>query len=233
MEQSKDKKVRNLDQRVGKIEDALAEAAAGNFSAEIPVSHEDFDELTSVEVGINILMSDLGEEVRRSQKRADELQDKLDLIRKQQEALEELSTPVITIWDRVLVIPLIGFMDTKRSQQLTENLLNRVAASQVEVVILDVTGVPMVDSTVANHLLTTVASLRLLGASCVISGIRPEVARTIVLLGVDLKAVKTVSSLSHALKWALRRLRLEIVEMDAGSVDDDAGGDEGDGGDQE
>jgi len=223
MDQPKDKMVKNLDERVNRIEDALAAAAAGDYGAQIPVSQEIVDDLTSVEVGINVLISDLGEEVRRSQKRADELQEKLDLIRKQQEALEELSTPVITIWDRVLVIPLIGFMDTKRSQQLTENLLNQVAASQIEVAILDVTGVPMVDSTVANHLLTTVSSLRLLGASCVISGIRPEVARTIVLLGVDLASVKTVASLSHALKWAFRRLRLQIVAMDPGETNGNGG----------
>ncbi len=214
MGQTKDKTVRNLDERVNQIEDALAAAASGNYEAQIPVSHENVDDLTSVEVGINVLISDLGEEVRRSQKRAGELQEKLDLIRKQQEALEELSTPVISIWDRMLVVPLIGFMDTKRSQKLTENLLEGVAASEIEVVILDVTGVPMVDSTVANHLLTTVASLKLLGASCVISGIRPEVARTIVLLGVDLSMVKTVSTLSYALKWAFRRLALQIVPID-------------------
>lgn len=210
MTDSTNKRIKNLDKRIETIEKVIAVAAGGDFAAEIPV--EEVDVLTSVETGINLLISDLGDEVRQSQKRADELQDKLDLIEQQRQAIEELSTPIIKIWDRVLVLPLIGALDTRRSQKLTESLLTEIATSQVKVTILDITGVPTVDSAVANHLLKTVASVRLLGAECVITGIRPEVAQTIVHLGVDLSEVETLSTLSEGLRLAFSRMHLVITE---------------------
>lgn len=173
---------------------------------------DEADVLTSVETGINLLISDLGEEVRQSQSRANDLQDKLDLIEKQRQAIEELSTPIIKIWDQVLVLPLIGALDTRRSQRLTESLLNEIAVTQSKVTILDITGVPTVDSAVANHILKTVAAVKLLGAQCVITGIRPEVAQTIVHLGVDLSEVETLSNLSEGLKWAFNHLHLRIAD---------------------
>ena len=209
---SKSEIIKKLEKRIEAIEEVLAAAAGGDFDAEIPIAMEAADVLTSVETGINLLISDLGEEVRQSQKRADELQEKLDLIEKQRQAIEELSTPIIKIWEQVLVLPLIGTLDTRRSQRLTEALLTNIAATQTKVTILDITGVPTVDSAVANHLLKTISAVQLLGASCVITGIRPEVAQTIVHLGVDLSEVETLSNLSEGLKWAFNRLRMKIIE---------------------
>ncbi len=209
---SQNKDINNLDKRIEAIEEILAAAAGGDFSAEIPIVMEEADVLTSVETGINILISDLGDEVVQSNKRADQLQEKLDLIKKQRQAIEELSTPIIKMWDKVLVLPLIGTLDTRRSQKLTESLLTEIALTQSKVTILDITGVPTVDSAVANHLLKTVASVKLLGAECVVTGIRPEVAQTIVHLGVDLTGVETLSNLSEGLKWAFNRLNMRIVE---------------------
>ncbi len=206
------KTIENLEKRIENIEMALATAAGGDFSAKIPIDIESTDPLTSIETGINLLIADMGEEVHQSQKRADELQDKLDLIEKQRRAIEELSNPIIKIWDKVLVLPLIGTLDTRRSQKLTENLLTEIAATQSKVAIMDITGVPTVDSAVANHLLKTVASVKLLGAECVITGIRPDVAQTIVHLGLDLSEVDTLSNLSEGLKWALNRLNMRILE---------------------
>lgn len=212
MAEAKNKSLKNLEKRIEAIEEILAAAAGGDFDAQIDIEMEEADVLTSVETGINLLISDLGEEVRQSQARANELQDKLDLIEKQRQAIEELSTPIIKIWDQVLVLPLIGALDTRRSQKLTESLLTEIATTQSKVAILDITGVPTVDSAVANHILKTIASVKLLGAECVVTGIRPEVAQTIVHLGVDLTGVQTLSNLSEGLKWAFNRQHLKIME---------------------
>jgi rsbT co-antagonist protein RsbR len=204
------KEIKHMEQRIEAIEETLAAAAGGDFSAQIDINMDAADILTSVETGINLLITDLGDEVQQSQKRAEDLQEKLSLIEQQRQAIEELSTPIIKIWDQVLVLPLIGALDTRRSQKLTENLLTEIAGTQSKVAILDITGVPTVDSAVANHLLKTVASVKLLGAECVITGIRPEVAQTIVHLGVDLTEVETLSNLAEGLKWAFIRQNLII-----------------------
>lgn len=148
--------------------------------------------------------------ITERKKREIELAEKLELINQQREAIEELSTPIIKIWDQVLVLPLIGTLDTKRSQRLTEALLTELATTQSKVAILDITGVPTVDSAVANHMLKTISAVQLLGAQSVITGIRPEVAQTVVHLGVDLSNVITLSNLAEGLKWALDHLELEI-----------------------
>lgn len=202
------KAIRDLDTRITRMEETLSLAACGDFEALIDVDAEleNTDALTAVETGINVLIADMGSEVTESRKRAEELEEKLELIEKQRQAIEELSTPIIKIWDRVLVLPLIGTLDTRRSQKLTEALLTNISATQTKVTIIDITGVPAVDSAVANHLLKTVASVKLLGAQAVITGIRPEVAQTIVHLGVDLGEVETLSNLSEGLKWAFKSL---------------------------
>ncbi len=206
------KGIRDLDARLAKMEEVLSQAACGNLDVEFEFDEEieNADALTSVETGINVLITDMGSQVEEAKRRNEELEDKLELIEKQRQAIEELSTPIIKIWDQVLVLPLIGTLDTRRSQNLTEALLTDIADTQSKVTILDITGVPNVDSAVANHLLKTVAAVKLLGAECVITGIRPEVAQTIVHLGVDLTGVETLSNLSEGLKWALNRLEFVI-----------------------
>ncbi|NLI98812.1 STAS domain-containing protein [bacterium] len=204
--------IADLEERIERIETILSIAAGGNFDTNLDIDTKSPDLLTSVEMGINLLISDLGEEFRKSKTRAEELEEKLDLIEKQRLAIEQLSTPIIKIWDRVLVLPLIGALDTRRSQRLTESLLTEIAFTQTRIAILDITGVPAVDSAVANHLLKTVSAVQLLGAKCVITGIKPEVAQTIVHLGVELKGVETLSNLSEGLKWAFRNLNFKIIE---------------------
>lgn len=204
--------IRNFEKRVEEIEIVLAAAAGGDFSMRLSVNELNPDIFSSLEEGINVLLSDMGEEVTESRRRASELQEKLDLIEKQREAIEELSTPIIKIWDKVLVLPLIGTLDTRRSQKLTESLLSSIATTQTRFSILDITGVPTVDSAVANHLIKTVDAVKLLGADCVITGIRPEVAQTIVHLGVDLFKVETLSNLADGLKWAFEKMNLRLIE---------------------
>jgi anti-anti-sigma factor len=126
--------------------------------------------------------------------------------------VRELSTPIIPVLDRVLVMPLVGTIDTARSQQIIETLLSAITTHDAEVVIIDITGVSVMDTSVANHLLETTRAASLLGAQCVLVGITPEVAQTIVHLGVDLSGLVTMSTLQSGVRFALARLNLRIVE---------------------
>jgi rsbT co-antagonist protein RsbR len=128
------------------------------------------------------------------------------VIRRQQEELMELSTPVVQLWDEVLALPLIGTLDSSRTQVVMENLLQRVVETGARIAIIDITGVPTVDTLVAQHLMKTVAATRLMGADCIISGIRPQIAQTIVHLGVNLSDIITKATLADAFKVALQRL---------------------------
>ena len=128
-----------------------------------------------------------------------------EVIARQQEELLELSTPVVRLWDGVLGLPLIGTLDSARTQVVMENLLQQIVQTGASVAIIDITGVPTVDTLVAQHLLKTVAAARLMGADCIISGIRPQIAQTIVHLGVELGDVTTKASLADALQVALQR----------------------------
>jgi rsbT co-antagonist protein RsbR len=133
------------------------------------------------------------------------------VIRRQQQDLLELSTPVVKLWDRVLALPLIGTLDSQRTQVVMETLLQQIVQDGAEVAIIDITGVPTVDTLVAQHLLKTVTAARLMGADCIISGIRPSTAQTIVHLGVDLQDVMTKATLADAFRVALRRMGLRVA----------------------
>jgi rsbT co-antagonist protein RsbR len=134
------------------------------------------------------------------------LDENAGIIARQRQEISEIATPVLTLWRGVLAVPVIGTLDSARSQVLTESLLEGIVERQATVAILDITGVPMVDTVVAQHLMKTAAAVRLMGAECVISGIRPQIAQTIASLGIDLGEIRTRSSLADALAWALRRI---------------------------
>jgi rsbT co-antagonist protein RsbR len=136
------------------------------------------------------------------------------IIRQQQELLE-LSTPVVRLWEGVLALPLIGTLDSARTQIVMENLLQEIVSTGAAMAIIDITGVPTVDTLVAQHLLKTVAAARLMGADCIISGIRPQIAQTIVHLGVDLEDVITKATLADAFMLALRRNGLGVRRIAA------------------
>jgi len=133
-----------------------------------------------------------------------------DVIHRQQQELLELSTPVVKLWDGVLALPLIGTLDSARTQVVMESLLQRIAESGSQIAIIDITGVPTVDTLVAQHLIKTVTAIRLMGADCIISGVRPQIAQTIVHLGVDLGSVVTKANIADALALALQKLGLTI-----------------------
>jgi rsbT co-antagonist protein RsbR len=139
------------------------------------------------------------------------LRSREEVIRRQQDELIELSTPVVKLWQGVVAVPLIGTLDSARTQVVMENLLERIVETDSAIAIIDITGVPTVDTLVAQHLLKTVTAARLMGADCIISGIRPQIAQTIVHLGLDLSEVVTKSSLADAVVVALDRTGFEIT----------------------
>jgi rsbT co-antagonist protein RsbR len=128
-----------------------------------------------------------------------------EVINRQQREMLELSTPVVKLWEGILALPMIGTLDSARTQVVMETLLQKVVETGAQIAILDITGVPTVDTLVAQHLLKTVTALRLMGAECIISGVRPQIAQTIVHLGVDLQGVTTKANLADALALALKR----------------------------
>jgi rsbT co-antagonist protein RsbR len=134
-----------------------------------------------------------------------------EVIQRQQQEMLELSTPVVTLWEGVLALPLIGTLDSARTQVVMESLLGRIVETGALIAIIDITGVPTVDTLVAQHLLKTVAAARLMGADCIISGIRPQIAQTIVHLGVELGNVTTKATLADAFLVALQRTGSAIV----------------------
>jgi rsbT co-antagonist protein RsbR len=132
------------------------------------------------------------------------------IIARQQQELLELSTPVVKLWDNILALPLIGTLDSARTQVVMENLLQKIIDTGAAIAIIDITGVPTVDTLVAQHLLKTIAAARLMGADCIISGIRPQIAQTIVHLGVNLEDVVTKATLADAFAVALARTGASI-----------------------
>lgn len=133
-----------------------------------------------------------------------------EVILRQTDEISEISTPVIRIWDGILALPIIGTLDSARTQVVMEALLTEIVATGSSIAILDISGVPAVDSLVAQHLLKTVSATRLMGAECIISGIRPEIAQTIVHLGIDLSQIVTKATLASALKHAFDKMKLEV-----------------------
>ncbi len=200
----------NAKQRIEHIEDVLSSVAAGNL--DIRVESDVEDDLTGIEEAINILIDDLTYELKQSKKMKEELEEKLKKIQdqqktiiQQQEDLMELSSPVTKVWDNILILPVIGTLDSQRTQIMMENLLQKIVQTGCTISILDITGVPTVDTQVANHLLKTVTAARLLGAECIISGISPAIAQTIVHLGIDLSSIKTKATLQDAMLFAMKK----------------------------
>lgn len=133
-----------------------------------------------------------------------------DVIRRQQEEMLELSTPVVQLWEGIVALPLIGTLDSARTSVVMETLLQTIVSTRSEMAIIDITGVPTVDTLVAQHLLKTVAAARLMGADCIISGIRPQIAQTMVHLQIDLSTVTTKATMAEALRTAIKRGGYEV-----------------------
>jgi rsbT co-antagonist protein RsbR len=151
------------------------------------------------------------------------VQERERVIRQQQEAIRELSTPVLQVRERLLILPIIGVVDSERARQLTEQLLRGVRSNRAKVVVMDITGVPAVDATVANHLVQTVEASRLLGATVIVTGLSPEIAQTLVTIGVDLTKMNTVGDLQGGLEEAELLLGFKVLRVpETNTVDSSA-----------
>ena len=145
------------------------------------------------------------------------IQGRDQVIARQQEDMLELSTPVVTLWDGIVALPLIGTLDSARTQVVMESLLEAIVRTNSRFAIIDITGVATVDTLVAQHLLKTITAARLMGAECIISGIRPQIAQTIVHLGINLQEIATKAKLADAFRLALEQSGRRVVRIDAGA----------------
>ncbi len=205
--------VPNLIERLERAEKILTEVAQGNFDLNIEI-FDSPDPLTNLEMGINFMIMDLRtmeEDNRRKENnlldKQKELENNLSTIEKQAEAIRELSTPVMEVWDDVLVLPIVGIVDTRRSMEIMDNLLSKIVESQSRCIIIDITGVEIVDTKTADYLLKVVQAAQLLGARCVLTGINPAVAQTLVDIGADLSTVKTLRNLKAGLLDCIKFIR--------------------------
>jgi len=202
--------IENLEQRLERILFCISAAACGELDHAIEATHD--DELAPIEHGVNLLIGDIRELLEQERAQSQQLAQKhQEVIRLQQDALLEMSAPVSQVWDDVLVMPLVGAIDTSRAQQITESLLDAITRKQAAVVIIDIAGVPEADTQVANHLLRTAAAAGMLGAEVIITGVSPANAQTLVRLGVDLSAIRTLGSLQQGLRLAFDLLGRAVV----------------------
>lgn len=205
---------------------ARAGAATGQISAEVDALRPPVTELLLADLAdrpgdevrecvtlLTVLMGTLRLVVQETALTAGQ-----DVIDRQHTQLLEAATPVIKLWEGIVAVPLIGTLDSARSQVVMETLLDSVVEQHARYAILDITGVSTVDSLVAQHLMKTVAAARLMGAECIVSGIRPAIAQTIVHLGIDLSSVQTRASLADALEYALRGQGADIVRSAPGGT---------------
>lgn len=166
-------------------------------------------EMSKAVIGFSILMDKLGLITIETYVKGRE-----EVIKEQQRSLMEVSTPVIQVWEEILILPLIGTIDSARAKQIMENLLESIVATKSSIVIMDITGVPAVDTEVANRLLKAMQAAKLMGAECVLTGISPQISQTLVHLGVDLSGVITRASLRDGLVLAFRKLKLKVTKME-------------------
>jgi len=188
--------------RIERVVEVMSKAASKQYHHRVEVAADaPEDDFLQIEVGMNVMLDDLqqAEDAR--------LQHIAEIERKNQEiadrtamALRELSTPIISVWDGVLTLPIIGMVDTERGAEMMEQLLSRVAADQAEYVVIDITGVAVVDTRTADSFIRMSEAVRLVGAECFLTGISPAIAQTIAQLGIDTSRIRTLRRLSDALK---------------------------------
>ncbi len=185
------------------IHDGLRGEPVHFFTQEGPGHFENWAIPMHDERGEQVALVGLAIDITEARRREAELQAKIDVIERQQQALREMSTPIIEVWDHVICLPLVGLVDSVRTAEIMENLLQSVSRTRARYAILDLTGVDVLDTATANHLLGLTQALRLLGAQGVLTGIHPHVAQTVVTLGVDLSRLVVRATLRDALKYVL------------------------------
>jgi rsbT co-antagonist protein RsbR len=212
MAQNSDK-VTITSERLQNVIQALSFASIDEFDSCISLLNksEDQDEFKELETAFTIFVQELSEakkEVTRALTKAEsanrQLEAKLETIEMQQAAIRELSTPIIEVWAGVLCLPVVGVVDSQRSAEMTETLLETIVAKQARTAIVDITGIDVMDTKTADHFIKMARAVRLLGAECIVSGINPGIAQTLTHIGVDLTGVRTMRSLRDALQFHLK-----------------------------
>lgn len=202
-----------MSDRLQRVIQALSFASVDEFDQCLALlsESEEQDEFRELETAFTIFVQELAEakqQVNRALARAEnanrELEAKLETIEMQQAAIRELSTPIIEVWTGVLCLPVVGVVDSQRSAEMTETLLETIVTKQARTAIVDITGIDVMDTKTADHFIKMARAVRLLGAECVISGINPGIAQTLTHIGVDLTGVRTMRNLRDALQFHLR-----------------------------
>ncbi len=200
-----------IEDRIENVVNSLAKAACQDFTVRVPIPDGVEDPFLQVEMGANILLEDLSLAHKRNVEALAEIEAKnREIAERSAMALRELSNPIIAVWAGILTLPVIGTVDTERSTDMMEALLARVVADQATHVIIDITGVQVLDTRTADHFIRMAKAVRLLGADCYLTGISPAVAQTMTSLGIDTSGVRTRRRVSDALAEAFTQLGLKV-----------------------
>ena len=199
--------------RIQKVIEALSYASVDEFTSALTLlrSHQEDDAFAELETTFTIFVEELGvakgalmDVLARHEATHRELEAKLETIQLQQAAIRDLSTPIIEVWQGVLCLPVVGIVDSQRSAEMTEKLLDSIVTQQARTAIVDITGIDVMDTKTADHFIKMAKAIRLLGAQCILSGINPGIAQTLTHIGVDLVGLRTVRNLRDALQIHLR-----------------------------
>ena len=186
----------------------LANVGYGDYTTRLQVDPNDTSPLASLYAGINEMIASLSQEQSKSRAYQAELEEKLATIEKQRAAIRDLSTPIMEVWDGVLCLPVVGIMDTARSSDMTSSLLQAVVEKKTRCTIIDITGIDVMDTRTVDHFMRMARAVRLLGAECVLTGVNPHIAQTVVQMGIDLTNIVTHRTLHEALQqYVERRVR--------------------------
>jgi rsbT co-antagonist protein RsbR len=222
MAQSEVPHVTVASERLQLVIEALSYASVDEFESCLSLlqRNSEKDEFSELETAFSIFVRELGEakselNLALTQQEAAnrELEAKLETIEMQQAAIRELSTPIIEVWAGVLCLPVVGVVDSQRSAEMTETLLETIVAKQARMAIVDITGIDVMDTKTADHFIKMARAVRLLGAECIVSGINPGIAQTLTHIGVDLTGVRTLRSLRDALQLYLRETEQLVVQQ--------------------
>jgi rsbT co-antagonist protein RsbR len=214
-----------LKQYIGEFFSALRAVDGGELSARVPMRFAESEPMTALATTVNAIIERLARVRSDTQGYERELEEQLSTIEKQRAAIKELSTPMIEVWAGVLCVPIVGVIDSSRAAEMTSALLTAVVEKKVRFTIIDITGIEAMDTRATDHFLRMARSVRLLGAECVLSGINPNVARSIIHMGVELSGIQTYRSLRDALQHHVRRQgRSRAASGNGAPKTDDQGG---------
>jgi rsbT co-antagonist protein RsbR len=199
--------------RVADILMALSDVGSGDYATRLRTDLPDKHPLTTLFVGINEMIASLEAEQQRGTAYRQELEEKLATIELQRTAIRELSTPIMEVWEGVLCLPIVGVLDSVRSAEMTETLLRAIMDKKARCAIIDITGIQVMDTATADHFIRMAKAVRLLGAECVLTGINPNIAQTIVAMGLELSGIATHRSLRSALQYYVARAAEAVDEL--------------------